>query len=163
MRGELLSPYRPARDAVRAILDAPPGSWHAECREKARQRVSDHVALRDADPAERTRLKAAQAARNAENLSRLGQGIRQVLSKGTGGASTTLTALAGRVRGAAAQNDPDVQRSELANIAEALEALGSHMTQSVRLPTSETVADDPAGGRDTACAALPEPAMDIVR
>ena len=74
-------------------------------------------------------------------MAALASAFRKRFSANDDTGKETLTTLAERVRAAATQNDPDVQRAELADIAEALEALGSHMTQSVRLPKSEAVAE----------------------
>ena len=99
--------------------------------QEIRRSVRQHIAVRNADPAERERLEKAQEAKSAERLSELAQGIRAtlgrqpyVLTTANDGTSSTLTALADRARTLLTQNDPDAVRTGLREIADALDQLG---------------------------------------
>jgi hypothetical protein len=90
---------------------------------------ASHLALRDADPIERERLKAEKAAQLAEQAKRIRAllGRPQVLPKANAAASTTLnpSALAAQIRALMVQNDPDVLRAGLAEIACQLDGMAA--------------------------------------
>jgi hypothetical protein len=127
----------------------PPASskWAHEDKAGIERRVHEHVALRDADPSERERLKARFEARAAEQLQRAearmmggSQALPKssighsdntspvpslhVLSSGKSCVPATLIALATKARALMVENDPDAIRAGLAEIAETLDALG---------------------------------------
>ena len=98
--------------------------------DKIRREVSEHVALRDADPVERERLKAQQLAEATKRtqeavraLQAMGMGRPQVLPRGNCDNRETLNALAAKARDLITQNDPDAIRAGLAEIADALDAI----------------------------------------
>ena len=90
------------------------------------QDVQIHSAERDGD----SELAASLQARQDAEVAALTSGFRKRFSAGHAQqqrntySADRLKALAGRVRGAATQDDPDVLRAELADIAATLEALG---------------------------------------
>ena len=106
--------------------------WRREEADRIRGEVADHVAMRDAGPAEREQLKAQRQARlilnhHAASIRFLAKPL-QVLSNYANAGSTTLNpdpatvAIADRIRALAAQNDPDVLRAGLAAVAAELDA-----------------------------------------
>jgi hypothetical protein len=101
-------------------------------RRRCESKVADHIAARDAaDPAERERLKAKQEAARAAALAGIGIRIKaainkpQVLPSPQRAGSDNTKALASKARALITQNDPDAVRAGLAEIADALDSLGT--------------------------------------
>jgi hypothetical protein len=111
----------------------PPENCHRWARSAVREihrSVADHVELRDAsDPDERERIKSRQAAERDARLNGVAGSIHAMRS----GVSVVepqvtteqqhLPVLAAKARALMTQNDPDMIRAGLAEIADALDAL----------------------------------------
>jgi hypothetical protein len=124
-------PLKPEDDAISPRdADRYVETQRRKAKGSAERAVRDHVTLRDADPAERERLKAEQQVHREAQLAALAQSIRshhagvKVLSTATGCTSTTHTKLAALARRLMVENDPDAIRAGLAEIATALDGMG---------------------------------------
>jgi hypothetical protein len=133
LRWEATSSRKRVLDQTSRVL-ASETEWLRGRRESCEHRVRQHIAVRDADPAERERLIGQRTAEGTKLLAEAAQAIRaaagrpaQALSSPDGDLRdlpTTLTSLALQARALIAMNDPDVVRVGLAEIADALDALG---------------------------------------
>ena len=129
LRWEATSSRKRVLDQTSRVL-ASETEWLRGRRESCERRVRQHIAARDADPAERERLIRQRKAEGTKRLAEAAQAIRaaasrpaQVLSSANGDLPTTLTSLALQARALIAMNDPDVVRVGLAEIADALDAM----------------------------------------
>ena len=131
LRWEATSSRKRVLDQTSRVL-ASESEWLRGRRESCERRVRQHIAARDADPAERERLIGQRKAEGTKRLAEAAQAIRaaagrpaQVLSSANGDLPTTLTSLALQARALIAMNDPDVVRVGIAEIADTLDAMAA--------------------------------------
>jgi hypothetical protein len=121
--GHSHAPFMPPEHAARRLKRR--DKWTAEERAEIRRAVAEHIALRDAaTPEERERLLAQYAAEREREREERSARWREVLSIHPP-AEMDNTYLAAKARALMLENDPDVIRAGLAEIAEALDTMPS--------------------------------------